>query len=124
MRTPIVDDAIDEAAETFDLTATVTAGTTANTDDTGTTTITDDDGAPAITIDDVSVNEAAGSMTFTVSLSNPSASAATVDYDTATATATEGTDFANATGSSSCQYTEVYISQIRLFIGIEKGRIL
>ena len=43
VRTPIVNDLLDEAAETFTLTATTTAGTTTNASATGTATITDDD---------------------------------------------------------------------------------
>ena len=98
-RTPITDDTIDEAAETFDLTATVTAGTTTNGAASGTATITDDDPTPAISINDVTVNEAAGTATFTVSLSNPSATAVTVDYDTNSGTATEGADFDDTNGT-------------------------
>ncbi len=105
VRTPISDDSIDEPTETFDLTATVTAGTTTNATASGTASINDDDDAPAISIDDVTVNEAAGSATFTVTLSNPSASTVTVtvtvtvNYDTNSGSATEGADFSGTNGT-------------------------
>ncbi|MBI2236470.1 MAG: hypothetical protein HYU60_05880 [Magnetospirillum sp.] len=55
--------------------------------------------APAIAIDDLMVNEAAGTMTFTVSLNRASDSAASVDYATAGGTALSGGDF-TATGGT------------------------
>ncbi len=92
-RTPIVDDNLAEATETFTLTATTTAGATANPDAVGTASITDND-TPAFSINDVTVNEGAGTITFTVSLSNPSATATTVHYDTTPGTATTPADYA------------------------------
>src|SRR5690606_25819336 len=69
VRTPVADDALSEASETFSLTATTTAGTTSNASATGTASITDNDSAPTLSIGDVTVNEAAGTATFTVTLS-------------------------------------------------------
>ena len=48
VRTPITNDALDEAAETFTLTATRTGGTTTNASATGTATITDNDATPSL----------------------------------------------------------------------------
>ena len=49
---------------------------------TGTATITDNDAAPSLTINDVTVNEAAGTATFTVTLSAISGRQVTVNYAT------------------------------------------
>ncbi len=89
----ILGDNIDEADETLFLTlsnpsANLTLGVTP-----GTGTITDDDAAPVITVNDISAAEASGTLTFTVSLSNPSSSTVTVDYATSVGTATAGTDY-------------------------------
>jgi YD repeat-containing protein len=61
--------------------------------------IVDDDAAPRISINDMSVGEAAGTATFTVSLSNPSASAVSVNYATANGTATAGSDYTAKSGT-------------------------
>ena len=47
---------------------------------------------PTISINDQTVDEEAGTITFTVTLSNPSASAVSVDYAATSASATVGTD--------------------------------
>ena len=99
VRTPITNDALDEAAETFTLTATRTAGTTTNTMATGTATITDDDATPSLSINDVTVNEAAGTATFTVTLNAASGQTVTANYATSEGTATSGADFAAASGT-------------------------
>ncbi|MBI5279106.1 MAG: hypothetical protein HY854_21910, partial [Burkholderiales bacterium] len=83
VRTAITDDALDEPAEAFTLTATRTAGTTTNASDTGAGTITDDDAPPALSISDITVNEGAGTATFVVTLSAESGRTVTVDYSTA-----------------------------------------
>ena len=92
-RTPIIDDLLAEASENFTLTATTTAGVTANPSAIGTASITDND-TPAFSIDNVTVNEGAGTITFTVTLSNPSASATSVSYATAPDSATTPADYA------------------------------
>ncbi|KAA3654940.1 MAG: type I secretion C-terminal target domain-containing protein [Proteobacteria bacterium] len=89
VRTPIANDNLAEGNETFTLNATVTGGTTTNPAASGTGTIVDDD-TPSFSINDVTVNEAAGTATFTVTLSNPSASTVTVDYASANGTAVAG----------------------------------
>ncbi|WP_138988724.1 retention module-containing protein, partial [Neptunomonas concharum] len=52
-----------------------------------------------ISVNDVTVNEDAGSMTFTVTLSNPSTSPVTVDYATQDGTATAGFDYGAVSGT-------------------------
>jgi len=102
VRTPVVNDTLDELDETFTLTATRTAGTpTANTTATGTATIVDNDGSPSLSIGDVSVDEAAGTATFTVTLSNPSGTTVSVDYATADGSATAGADYTTGSGTLS-----------------------
>ena len=87
VRTPIINDLLDEAPETFTLTATRTAGTVRRGPAvaTGTATINDDDATPGLVIDDVTVNEGAGTATFTVTLSAASGQTVTVNYATAPA---------------------------------------
>ncbi|MED5620099.1 immunoglobulin-like domain-containing protein [Ideonella sp. BN130291] len=99
VRVPITSDALDEANETFTLTATRTAGTTSNGSATGTATITDDDPLPALAINDVSINEAAGTATFTVTLNAASGQTVTVGYNTSNGTATAGSDYTAASGT-------------------------
>ncbi|MBI3902098.1 MAG: type I secretion C-terminal target domain-containing protein [Nitrosomonadales bacterium] len=77
-------DTIDEPNETVPLTV---GGVTA------TGTITDDDATPALSINDVSVNEAAGTATFTVTLSAASGQTVTVGYNTSNVTASAGSDY-------------------------------
>ncbi len=98
VRTPIANDAVDEPAETFTLTATRTAGATTNASATGTAAINDDDSAAALAIGDVTVNEAAGTMTFTVTLSAPSGQFVSVNYATSNGTAVAGADYTTASG--------------------------
>ena len=98
-RTPITDDVLNEVVESFALNATVTAGTTANAFATGSGAITDDDGPPAFRINDVTVNEAAGTATFTVSMLSASGQTAEVDYATGNGTALAGLDFTGAAGT-------------------------
>ncbi len=86
------DDALDELNETTSLTI---GGQT------GVGTITDNDLAPGISINDVTVNEAAGMATFTVSLSAASGQAVSVDYSTSDGTAVAGADYTAASGTLS-----------------------
>ena len=99
VRTPVNDDALNEAPETFSLTATRTAGTTTNGDATGIATIMDNDAPPSLTIDDIVVNEGIGTATFTVTLSAPSAQGISVDFATVDGTAATGLDFTASTGT-------------------------
>ncbi|MBK7665358.1 MAG: hypothetical protein IPJ21_17775 [Sterolibacteriaceae bacterium] len=68
----------------------------------GTGTINDNDGAPQLSISGpADVNEAAGTISYTVSLTNASASPVTVNYATADGTATAGADYTASTGTLS-----------------------
>jgi hypothetical protein len=87
VRTPINNDALDENAESFTLTATRTAGVTIEPSVTGTATINDNDPPPAISINDVTVDEAANTASFTVSLSGASGLPVSVNYSMANGTA-------------------------------------
>ena len=53
----------------------------------------------SIAIDDISVDESAGTATFTVTLSQPSTQTVTVQYGTAAGSATAGTDYTTTTGT-------------------------
>jgi VCBS repeat-containing protein len=88
----IIDDALDEDAETF----TVMLGNPVNAsiaDRRGVGTITDDDPLPSLTISDVTVDEPAGTATFTVTLSPVSGRAVSVEYATYDGTAVAPGDY-------------------------------
>ncbi|MES2992770.1 MAG: Calx-beta domain-containing protein [Pseudomonadota bacterium] len=99
VRTSVTNDLLDEPAEAFTLTATTTAGTTSNASAVGTATITDNDATPSLSINDITVNEAAGTATFTVTLSAASGQSVSVGYNTSNGTATAGTDYTSTTGT-------------------------
>ena len=92
VRTPIVDDVIDEPTETYTLTVDVTAGTTTNIQVIGAGTILDDDPAPDVTINDATTNEG-NPLWFIVSLSNPSSQAIVLDFTASDNTAIAGSDY-------------------------------
>jgi Ca2+-binding RTX toxin-like protein/predicted extracellular nuclease len=64
-------------------------------------------GGPLVSVTDVSVNEAAGTMTFTVTRSNVAAGAFTVDYQTANGTAFAGSDYTATSGTLSFSDNQV-----------------
>ncbi len=99
VRTPVVNDPLDEANETFTLTATRTAGSTSNASAFGTGTIVDNDLPPGLSIDDVTVNEAAGTATFTVTLNAASGQAVSVNYATSNGTSNAGSDYTSTSGT-------------------------
>ena len=91
------DDALDEAAETFNLNlSNPSVGTI--TDATGVGTINDNDSTPNLTIDDVNVAEA-GVLAFTVTLSAASGQDVTFDWATSDVNATAGSDYNAGSGS-------------------------
>ena len=90
---PTVQDTLNEPTETVPLNIGGVAGVTA------VGTITDNDPVPTLAIDDVSVNEAAGTATFTVTLSAASGQAVSVDYATSNGTATAGQDYTATSGT-------------------------
>ncbi|NEP13050.1 MAG: DUF4347 domain-containing protein [Symploca sp. SIO2C1] len=94
----IVDDAIDEVDETF--TVDILSATNATiTDNQGVGTITDNDLPPNLSISDVTVDEAGGIATFTVSLDQVSARSVLVDFSTVAGTAIAPDDFTDTTGT-------------------------
>ncbi|WP_306668151.1 Calx-beta domain-containing protein, partial [Flavobacterium psychrophilum] len=84
---PILEDTIDEPAETFTVNGTVTSGNTINTNPTGTVTITDNDATPVATIGNVTINEGAGTVTIPVSIDVVSSVDTVINITTATGTA-------------------------------------
>ncbi len=58
-----------------------------------------DDDRPSFSVDDVTVNEAAGTLTFTVTKTGATALASSVDYATADGTATAGLDYTATSGT-------------------------
>ncbi|MDJ1183026.1 Calx-beta domain-containing protein [Roseofilum casamattae] len=94
----ITDDSLDEINETFLVNLTNPSNATIA-DNQGQGTITDNDAAPTISINDVTVDENAGTATFTVNLSAVSGQEITVDYATADNTAIAGSDYTNTSGT-------------------------
>ncbi len=101
-----VDDTIDESDEVYNVTISnpVAADFEAITIGNATvaTTIIDKDAAPIISITGpATIDEAAGTATYTITLSNPSSTAVSVDYATTNGSATAGNDYTATTGSVS-----------------------
>ncbi|WP_413699247.1 immunoglobulin-like domain-containing protein [Psychromonas sp. KJ10-10] len=98
-------DTITEGSETYqvELTGTITGGgfETTNVNTTPVeTAIIDDEGVPSLTINDVTVDEDAGTMVFTVTLSNTTTDDVTFDFASAdTASALAGSDYEAISGS-------------------------
>ena len=98
LRLQTTDDLLDEPAENFSLSGTVTSGNTANGSATGTASITDNDPTPSFSINDITVNEAAGTATFTVTLSAASGQATSVNWGLSNDTALAGSDYTTNSG--------------------------
>jgi sugar lactone lactonase YvrE len=94
---PIVNDTIDETTEDFTVELTSTTGGTAIARPLATGTIGDDD-TSSIGIGDVTVNENAGTASFTVTLSTASSRTVTANWVTANGSATAPTDYTAQTG--------------------------
>ena len=95
----IVQDAIDEAHETFDVVLSNSTNATIS-DATGVMTITDDESIPSLSIADAStIDETAANLTATVTLSGQSSSTVTVDYATSDGTASAAADYTNTSGT-------------------------
>jgi VCBS repeat-containing protein len=95
---PILEDALDEAGETYTATISAPSNATIGTASV-TTSITDNDPTPSLAVGDVTVNESAGTMTFTVTLSAASGQTVTVNYATADGTAVAGSDYTAQSGT-------------------------
>lgn len=83
----VLNDTVNEAAETFNLTLSSAANGAVITDDTGVGTITNDD-AVGFTLDSPTASENAGFITFTVTRTNATEQTLSVDYNTLDGTAT------------------------------------
>ena len=94
---PVASDLLDEANETFKVELSG-ASNAAIADGEGIGTITDNDPLPALAIDNVTVAEAAGSATFTVTLAPVSGRQVTVNYATTNGSATAA-DYTAASGT-------------------------
>ena len=94
---PLLDDALDEADETFTVALTNAANATLD-DAEATGTIADNDDTPALTIADAEAAEGDGEITFTVTLGAASSLEVTVDWTTADGTATADADYVAADG--------------------------
>ena len=93
----LLDDALDEADETF--TVALSNPSNATLDDAEATgTITDNDAAPALTIADAEAAEGEREITFAVTLGAASSFEVTVDWTTADGTATADADYTAAEG--------------------------
>ncbi|NER18461.1 Calx-beta domain-containing protein, partial [Spongiivirga citrea] len=108
----IIDDALLEPSENFnvDLSAISNALVGISVAQ-GTGTIADNDAA-SITIDDVTVNEAVGNATLTVTLSGAVQGGFDVDYDTANASATQPNDYTLTSGTLTFAGTDTETQQI------------
>ena len=98
---PLVDDAVDEAPETFTLTLSspANAGFESGTTLAATGTITDDDAPPTVSVGDETAEEDAGDLVFTVMLEPASGREVTVAYATSDGTATEPADYTRTSGT-------------------------
>ena len=92
---PLLDDALDEADETFTIALSNPANATLD-DAEATGTITDNDAAPALTIADAQAAEGDREITFAVTLGAISSFEVTVDWTTTDGTATADADYTAA----------------------------
>ncbi len=91
-----VDDALDEAGETLQVSGTATGLTV----DPAELTISDDDPLPSVSISDAEADESAGEMRFSVTLSEISGRRVSFVYSTQDGTAQAGSDYAGTTGGT------------------------
>ncbi len=90
----LYEDDMDELDETFTVNLSSPTHATMG-DGQGVGTITDNDAPPVMSIDDPNVDEAAGTLNFTVSLFGNSAFPITVDYITSDGSAQAGSDYSS-----------------------------
>ena len=103
----VVNDAIVEGSETVDVTlasiSSSSTGVSLGATLTATNTIADND-TGSLVIDDVTIGEAGGPATFTVTLTGVTQSAFTVDYQSSNVSATAGSDY-TAVGPTALNFT-------------------
>jgi bacillolysin len=95
---PVLGDLVDEPNETFTVNLSAPVNATLA-DAQGLGTIVDDDATPVLSVPDVAAAEAAGTMTYTVALTNPRSIPITVSFATAAGTATPGVDYTQVSGT-------------------------
>ena len=93
----VADDLVYEVSETLTMSISTPVNATLGTSS-DTATIVDNEDKPTLSIDDVIVNELAGTMTFTVTLSGEAAEDVTFDYISNDVTATAGADYTAVSG--------------------------
>ncbi|RRR97958.1 hypothetical protein EIP75_23955, partial [Aquabacterium soli] len=87
-------------------------------------------GLPSLSINDVEVNEAAGTATFTVTLSGPSSTQVTVNYGTQDASAKAGQDYTANSGTltfapgETSKTITVAITNDNIYEGIEQYQVV
>ncbi|MEZ5300267.1 MAG: Calx-beta domain-containing protein [Verrucomicrobiales bacterium] len=96
---PVLEDALDEADESFGIALASPANATLGTASAA-VTILDNDGPPSISISGGTSAEGSGSLAFTLALSEPSGQAVTVSYASGGGTAAAGDDYAAVSGSA------------------------
>jgi large repetitive protein len=95
---PILGDAVTEGTETFAINLSQASGGTIA-DAQGIGTIYDNEGEPSFVVTDVTDVEAAGTLSFSVLLTNAKSSTVGVDYATADGTALAGSDYTTTSGT-------------------------
>jgi large repetitive protein len=95
---PILGDAVTEGTETFVVNLSQASGATIA-DAQGTGTIYDNEGEPSFVVTDVTDVEAAGTLSFSVLLTNAKSSTVGVDYTTADGSALAGSDYTTTSGT-------------------------
>ena len=95
---PILGDTVTEEAETFAVNLSQAAGATIA-DPQGIGTIYDNEGEPSFVVTDATDIESAGTLSFSVLLTNAKSTTVGVDYATADGTASAGDDYAPAAGT-------------------------
>ena len=95
----IISNTVSEPDESLTISLSSPSGSCLGSDDTYTVTIQNDD-TPSLSINDVSIGEAAGTATLTITASNTSVSNITVVYNANDNTAIDSQDYSDVTGTA------------------------